>query len=82
MGEICMRLLAQILSGVTYFVGTIISILSKISPLMDDSISLLAGVIGLIGGVIWVLVSYVKLKREKIEKRIAELELKRLEESE
>ena len=66
MGDFCMRFIAQIFSFMVWIVGTITSIMSKISPIIDDSISLLAGIIGLIGGVIWITILILKRKETKI----------------
>jgi len=66
MGDLCMRFIAQIFSFMVWVVGTLTSIMSKISPVIDDSISLLAGIVGLIGGVIWITILILKRKETKI----------------
>jgi len=70
-----MRYLAQIISFLSWIGGSIISIMARISPIIDDSISLLAGIIGLIGGVIWVLILLKKNKLISSELTKTEIEL-------
>lgn len=78
MGDICMKFMGQIVSFCVWIVGTMTSIVSKISPVIDDGISIIAGIVGLIGGVIWVFLLLIKKKKEKIELEIAEIELQKL----
>ena len=73
-----MRFLAQIVSFFIWIIGTLTSILSKISPVIDDSISAIAGLIGIMGGIVWLGILRIKLKNEKMESEIKKEELKRL----
>jgi len=76
MGEFCMRLVAQIISGIGWVVGFLVSILSKLSPVIDDSISIVAGLIGIIAGLIWVGILLTKRKEGKINLDNAKLDNK------
>lgn len=78
MGDFYMRFLAQIVSFFIWIIGTLTSILSKISPVIDDSISAIAGLIGIMGGIVWLGILRIKLKNEKMESEIKKEELKRL----
>ncbi len=78
MGDFYMRLFAQIVSFFIWIIGTLTSILSKISPVIDDSISAIAGLIGIMGGIVWLGILRIKLKNEKMESEIKKEELKRL----
>jgi uncharacterized membrane protein YfcA len=73
-----MKFIAQIVSGIVWGGGFIISAVAKLSPLIDDSISAVAGLIGIIAGVIWVSILITKRKTGKIELEIKEIELKKL----
>lgn len=74
----CMRFLAQVICGWTWFIGWVFSFIAKMSPIIDDSISLIAGIVGLFGGVIWVFILLTNKKKAKVELEIKELELKKL----
>jgi hypothetical protein len=74
MGDLCMRFLTQIVSFFVWIIGTITSIASKISPIIDDSISLLAGLIGIIGGIVWISTLALKKKENVINLENAKLE--------
>jgi membrane associated rhomboid family serine protease len=74
MGDFCMRFLTQIVSFLVWIIGTITSILSKVSPIIDDSISLLAGLIGIVGGIVWISTLALKKKENVINLENAKLE--------
>ena len=78
MGDICMRLIAQVVSGIGWVVGFTVSLLAKLSPVIDDSISMVAGLIGILAGIIWVSILLTKRKSGKIELQIKEIELEKL----
>jgi tetrahydromethanopterin S-methyltransferase subunit E len=78
MGDFCMKLIAQIVSFFGWVIGTLVSILAKLSPILDDSISIVAGLIGVIAGLIWVSILITKRKAGKIDLEIKEIELKKL----
>lgn len=80
MGEICMKYFAQIISFFVWVIGTGTSVLAKVSPVIDDSISLIAGVIGVIGGLVWLSILRIKKRNEKLDNEIKLIELKRLKE--
>lgn len=71
-------LFTEVISRWTWFIGFVLSIMAKVSPVIDDSISIVAGLVGLAGGIIWVFVLIVKRKKEKVELEIKEIELQRL----
>lgn len=73
--DICMKYLAQIVSFLSWVAGFLISVIARISPIIDDSISLLAGVIGLFGGIVWVTILIKKNKLVKRELDRSEIEL-------
>ena len=76
MGDICMKLLAQIVSGIGWVVGFLVSIIAKISPIVDDSISIIAGLIGIVAGLIWVSILLTKSKEGKVNLDNAKLDNK------
>jgi type III secretory pathway component EscS len=73
-----MKFIAQIVSFFGWVIGTLVSILAKLSPILDDSISIVAGLIGVIAGLIWVSILITKRKAGKIDLEIKEIELKKL----
>ena len=79
MGDFCMRFIAQIVSFFIWVIGTVTSILSKISPIVDDGISVIAGLIGIIGGIVWLAILRVKMRNEKLENKIKQKQLENLE---
>ena len=79
MGDLCMRYLAQIFSFFVWVVGTLTSFLSKVSPVIDDSISVIAGLIGIIGGIVWLAILRIKMRNEKLENEIKKKQLENLE---
>lgn len=86
MGDFCMKFIAQIVSGFIWIVGFAVSAIAKLSPLIDDSISALAGLIGIIAGLIWVSILFTKRKQGKIaldneliENQIKKEQLKKLQ---
>jgi preprotein translocase subunit SecY len=70
-----MKYLAQVISFVSWITGFFISVIARISPIIDDSISLLAGIIGLLGGIIWVIILFKKNKLVSSELSKSEIEL-------
>ena len=89
MGDFCMKFIAQIVSGIVWIVGFVVSAIAKLSPLIDDSISALAGLIGIIAGLIWVSILLTKrkqgkvsLENELIENKIKTEQLKKLQSDE
>jgi membrane associated rhomboid family serine protease len=70
-----MRYIAQIFSFFVWLIGTITSLLAKMNPILDDGISIVAGIIGVIGGVVWLALLRIKLKNEKIENKIKNQQL-------
>lgn len=76
--EFCQMIFTEVISRWTWFVGFVLSIMAKVSPIIDDSISIIAGLVGLAGGIVWVFVLIVKRKKEKVELEIKEIELQRL----
>lgn len=73
--DFCMKYLAQVISFVSWITGFFISVIARISPIIDDSISLLAGIIGLFGGIVWVTILIKKNKLVKRELDRSEIEL-------
>ena len=89
MGDFCMKFIAQIVSGIVWIVGFVVSAIAKLSPLIDDSISAIAGLIGIIAGLIWVSILLTKrkqgkvsLENELIENQIKTEQLKKLQSDE
>jgi len=82
MGDLCMRVVMNIVSFLGMVFGLLVSAMSKYTHLVDDSITLITACIGLAGAVIWVFIALFKLKREKIETKISEIELSKLESEE
>jgi len=66
MGEFCMKFIANIVSFVSMIVGTLIAFVAKLTPILDESISLIAALIGLVGAIIWFLIALTKRKEGKI----------------
>ena len=78
MVEICMKWLTQILSFCVWLVGSLTSIIGKFSDVIDDSISIIAGVLGIVGGIVWLSILRIKKKNEKLEYEIKKQQLKNL----
>jgi hypothetical protein len=60
-------------------------VLAKVSHIIDDGISIIAGIIGVIGGIIWIFTliqkrheNKINLENAKLENKIKLEELKRL----
>jgi len=79
MVDLCMKYVAQILSFFVWLVGSITSILGKFSDVIDDSISIIAGVLGIIGGIVWLSILRIKKKNVKLEYEIKKKQLENLE---
>ena len=79
MGDLCMKFIANIVSFISMIVGTLVSVLAKLTPILDDSISTIAAVVGLAGAVIWFFIAINRLKNEKLETRIKKEQLKNLQ---
>lgn len=77
-----MRAFIQIFSGWTWFTGSFLSIIAKISPVIDDSIGIVAGLVGLAGGIVFFITALIKRKQAKVELEIKQIELKRLKDCE
>jgi len=77
-----MKFIAQIVSGIVWVVGFILSAVAKLSPIIDDSISAIAGLIGIVAGIIWVSILLTKRKTGKIELEIKEIKLEKLKSNE
>lgn len=82
MVEVCMKWLTQILSFFVWLIGSLTSILGKFSDVVDDSISIVAGILGIIGGIVWLSILNIKKKNEKLEYEIKKQQLKNLSETE
>jgi membrane protein YdbS with pleckstrin-like domain len=82
MGDFCVRYLAQIFSFFVWVIGSITSIVGKYSHAIDDSISIAAGLIGVVGGVVWLSILRIKKRNEKLEYEIKKQQLKNLSETE
>ena len=82
MGDLCMKFIANIVSFISMIVGTLVSVLAKLTPILDDSISTIAAVVGLAGAVIWFFIAINRLKNEKLETRIKKEQLKNLQSDE
>lgn len=78
----CMRYLAQIFSFFVWIVGSLTSIMGRFSESIDDGISIIAGVIGIIGGLVWLSILRIKKRNEKLEYEIKKQQLKNLSETE
>jgi len=61
-----MKFIANIVSFVSMIVGTLIAFVAKLTPILDESISLIAALIGLVGAIIWFLIALTKRKEGKI----------------
>lgn len=70
-----MRTLIQIVSAWTWATGTILSVAARITPIIDDSIGIVAGLIGIAAGTVLLITSLIKRKQAKIELEIKEIEL-------
>lgn len=77
-----MRYLAQIFSFFVWVVGSLTSILGRFSDAVDDGISIIAGIIGIIGGLVWLSILRIKKRNEKLEYEIKKQQLKNLSEIE
>jgi len=89
MGEICMRYLTQIFSFFVWIVGTLTSAAGRFSEAIDNGISIVAGIIGCIAGVVWLTILLIKkkesklaLENEKLENQIKKKQLENLENTE
>ena len=87
MGELCMRVLAKIVSLSVYLIGFLINILAQFLPILDKSITTIAGIIGIIGGCIYVGIllrknkqGKVALDNERLDNQIKREQLKKLQE--
>lgn len=78
MVEICMKWLTQIISFCVWLIGSLTSIVGKFSDVIDDSITLVAGILGVIGGIVWLSILKIKKRNEKLDNEIKKLELKKL----
>ena len=78
MGDFCMKFIAQIVSGFVWVVGFVISAIAKLSPLIDDSISIVAGLIGILAGFVWLSLLWIKRKIAKKDLEIRDIELEKL----
>jgi tetrahydromethanopterin S-methyltransferase subunit E len=70
-----MRLLSQV-AGTGWVVGFMVSVVSKLSPIIDDSISIIAGLVGIVAGLIWVGILLNKSKESKVSLDNARLDNK------
>ncbi len=82
MVDFCMRYVAQILSFFLWAVGSLTSILAKFSNVIDDSISIVAGIVGIAGGIVWLSILRLKKRNEQLEYEIKKQQLKNLENTE
>lgn len=73
-----MKYLGQIISFIVWVIGSLTHLVGKYSSVIDEGISLVAGIIGAIGGIVWLSILRIKKRNEKLEYEIKELELKRL----
>lgn len=80
MVDLCMKYLAKICSFFIWVVGTFTSIVGRYSDAIDQGISIIAGVLGIIGGIVWLSILLIKKKNERIEYEIKKEELKHLKE--
>lgn len=78
MAEICMRYFGQIVSFMVFIIGSMTKFLGKYSHAIDDGISFFAGVVGLIGGFVWLSMLKIKKSNERLEHEIKVEELKRI----
>jgi len=85
LGGLWARLIAQTVSGIGWVIGFVVSIISKVSPIIDDSIGIIAGLIGIIAGIIWVSILITKrvegkvnLDNAKLDNKIKNQQLKKL----
>jgi len=86
MGELCMRFLAKIVSLSMYLIGFLINILAQILPILDKSVTTIAGIIGIIGGFIYVGIllrknkqGKIALDNERLDNQIKREQLKKLQ---
>ena len=89
MGDICMKLLANIVSFISMIVGTLVSVLAKYTAIVDESISTIAALIGLAGALVWLLIALTKRKQskvaldnERLDNKIKREQLKQLQSNE
>ena len=77
-----MKLIANTVSFISMVVGTLVSVLAKLTPILDDSISTIAAVVGLAGAIVWLFIAINRLKNEKLETKIKKEQLKNLQSNE
>lgn len=82
MGDFCMKYLAQIFSFFVWVIGSLTSVVSKFSDIIDDGISIVAGIIGIIGGIVWLSILRIKKRNEKLEYEIKKKQFENLSEIE
>lgn len=82
MGDLCMKFIANIVSFISMIVGTLVSVLAKLTPILDDSISTIAAIVGLGGAIVWFFIAINRLKNEKLETKIKKETLKNLQSDE
>ena len=77
--EYCQMILAEVISRWTWGISLSLAWVSCKFEFIDNSISTVAALVGLFAGIVWAIVLVVKLKKERIEKKIREIELQKLE---
>jgi len=74
MGDYFMRALAEVVSFFVWAVASMTSIMARLSTTIDDGVSIIAGIIGVIGGIIWIITLRIKKKENIIALENAKLE--------
>ncbi|MEE9574366.1 MAG: hypothetical protein V3W20_15025 [Candidatus Neomarinimicrobiota bacterium] len=69
-----MKVVANIVSFISMIFGFLISVLAKWTHLIDDSITTIAGIIGLVGAIVWLGIALNKRKESKINLDNARIE--------
>lgn len=83
MYDFCMKAVANIVSFTSMIFGVLVNLLAKYTHIIDDSVTTIAGFIGLVGAIIWVSIAFTTRKKSKIalenEKLENKIKLKQLE---
>lgn len=84
-----MKIFTNIFSFVSMVTGFVLSVLARVTEVFDNSITTVTGLIGLIGAIVWLLISLTKrkqiklaLENEELDNKIKKQQLKNISEKE
>lgn len=82
MVDFCMNLIQRVFGFVFLITGLSANILSKVTEVVDVSVSIVAGLIAILGGYLWYRGNKVKLENERLENQIKKKQLENLSNTE